>query len=137
LRARLLLALLSLYLGIELFFSFLVAPTLFSLLGTKLAGKVVARLFPFYFSLGTFTSLTAFLLSRGFSLPVRAGSFILFSLFAFETFYVEPTMSRLKLEDYSLFLKYHGFSMALNLVIILITLVLVGLLVWKGEGNER
>jgi hypothetical protein len=50
---KLLLFLNSAYLGLGAFFSFYVAPTLFKVLEKTEAGKVVERVFPVYFSLGS------------------------------------------------------------------------------------
>jgi len=130
-RARLALALLSFYLGIQVFYTFLVTPALFKLLGTETAGKVVARIFPVYFGLGALTGLLAFLLSR--SKLARFCSFVLFAVMSAEAFYLEPLMSRLKLENYELFLKYHGLSAALNLAAMAAAFTAAAYLVLKGE----
>ncbi len=121
---KLLLFINSLYLGLGAFFSFYVAPTLFRVLEKSQAGKVVEKVFPVYFSVGLVVSLLTLIL--GF----RYGKFLLLLallnslLHGVHLFYVLPTASRLKEVDYQAFMTWHGISMGINLLSLLITLVL-------------
>jgi len=135
-RDRLLLFFLSSFLGLSIFFSFFVAPTLFKVLSPHQAGSVVERIFPLYFGLATVVGLISFIFSGGLGRLYRVLSFVLLLLSAFEFFYMNPVMHELKKSNYSLFLKYHGVSMLINMVIIILSCSLVVLLILRGRGER-
>lgn len=121
----------SLYLGLGSFFSFFVAPTLFRVLERQDAGRVVEKVFPVYFSIGLVVSLISLIL--GYKLGKGVALLALFNLLlhGVHLFYVLPTADALKTVDYQAFMKWHGISMAMNLISLLITLTLCIVLMRK------
>ncbi|MFN3871231.1 MAG: DUF4149 domain-containing protein [Aquificaceae bacterium] len=119
----------SLYLGLGAFFSFFVAPTLFKVLQKEQAGTVVEKIFPVYFSIGLAVSLITSLLSFKLSKSVFYLAFINLLLHALHVFYILPKAHALKTVDYSTFMKWHGLSMGVNLLSLLLTLILCILLI--------
>lgn len=126
--SRLLLFVNSFYLGLGVFFSFYVAPTLFKVLEKEQAGRVAEKIFPVYFGIGLF--ITVFSLLSGFKLGKWVILLLTLNLLllAFQEFYVLPLSHQLKLTDYQSFMKWHGISMVLNLVSLLTVFVLCLLL---------
>jgi hypothetical protein len=124
---RFILTMLSFYLGLGSFFSFFVAPTLFRLLESSQAGKVVERVFPVYFGTGIAVFALALLLGfmsrfgKFYSLLTLTALILLLLL----EFYILPVSHSLKTTDYQAFLKYHGMSMVMNLAVLIICLLLV------------
>ncbi|MEZ0361745.1 MAG: DUF4149 domain-containing protein [Hydrogenobacter sp.] len=129
--SRFLLFLNSFYLGLGVFFSFYVAPTLFKVLEKEQAGRVVEKIFPVYFGIGLF--IMVFSLLSGFKLGKWVILLLTLNLLvlAFQEFYVLPLSHQLKLTDYQSFMKWHGISMVLNLVNLLTVFVLCLLLLRK------
>ncbi|MDW8293993.1 MAG: DUF4149 domain-containing protein [Aquificaceae bacterium] len=125
---RFLLFLNSAYLGLGSFFSFFLAPLLFRVLQREQAGSVVERVFPVYFSLGFGVSLLTLLLGfrLGKLLPLLA--LINFLLHAFHLFYILPTTHGFKSVDYDAFVRWHGISMGVNLISLLLTALICVLL---------
>ncbi|MEN3029039.1 MAG: DUF4149 domain-containing protein [Aquificaceae bacterium] len=125
---RFLLFLNSAYLGLGSFFSFFLAPTLFRVLQKEQAGSLVERVFPVYFSLGLGVSLLTFLLGfrLGRLLPLLA--FMNLLLHAFHLFYILPTTHGLKGLDYDAFIRWHGISLVVNLLSLLLTALICTLL---------
>ncbi|QWK20536.1 MAG: DUF4149 domain-containing protein [Hydrogenobacter thermophilus] len=121
--SRLLLFLNSFYLGLGAFFSFYVAPTLFRVLEKEQAGRVVEKVFPAYFGIGLVIALISLVLSlklgRWFVLLVLINLLVL----AFQEFYVLPLSHQLKLIDYQAFMRWHGISMVLNVLSLLLVFV--------------
>ncbi|MEJ5338665.1 MAG: DUF4149 domain-containing protein [Aquificaceae bacterium] len=118
----------SSYLGLGSFFSFFVAPTLFRVLQKEQAGAVVERVFPVYFGIGLVVSLATLFLGFRLGKLVAGLAFVNLMLHALHLFYVLPTAHALKPVDYSAFMKWHGISMGINLLSLLITLLLCILL---------
>ncbi len=122
---KLLLSLLSAYLGLGTFFSFVVAPTLFRVLDKAQAGGVVERLFPIYFGIGIGITLVSLLL--GFISGIGKLPYVLLVLalviLLILEFYILPVSHSLKQTDYQAFLKYHGISMAMNLALLLLVFI--------------
>ncbi|NPB07680.1 MAG: DUF4149 domain-containing protein [Aquificae bacterium] len=133
---KLILTVSSAFLGISVFFSFLVAPTLFRVLGTHQAGKVVEEIFPYYFGLATLSAVAVLILGWPLGKFFRTLASLNFLLSALEFFYMNPTMHALKRTNYELFLKYHGLSMFVNLLIILFNFVFVAIIILKGRGEK-
>jgi predicted phage tail protein len=129
---KLLLFLNSAYLGLGAFFSFYVAPTLFKVLEKTEAGKVVERVFPVYFSLGIVVMLISTLLGWKVSRSFFLLALINLLIHLVHRFYVLPTASALKIVDYSAFMKWHGISMLLNGISLLLTLVMIIILSKRG-----
>jgi len=129
---KLLLFLNSAYLGLGAFFSFYVAPTLFKVLEKTEAGKVVERVFPVYFSLGIVVMLISTLLGWKVNRSFFLLALINLLIHLVHKFYVLPTASALKAVDYSAFMKWHGISMLLNGISLLLTLVMIIILSKRG-----
>ncbi|MFN3975998.1 MAG: DUF4149 domain-containing protein [Aquificaceae bacterium] len=127
--SKFLLFLNSAYLGLGTFFSFFVAPTLFRILQKEQAGAVVEKVFPVYFSIGLVVSLITLLLSFKLSKTVFFLAFSNLLLHALHLFYILPKAHLLKPIDYNAFMKWHGASMGVNLLSLLLTFVLCVLLI--------
>lgn len=112
------------YLGLGTFFSFYLAPLLFRVLEKEYAGKVVEKVFPVYFGLGLILGLLSLIL--GFRLGKWFVIILILNLIilGFQEFYVLPLSHHLKLTDYEAFIKWHGISMVLNLIHLLLVFVL-------------
>ena len=114
--------LLSVFFGLGAFFSFHVAPTLFRVLERNQAGAVVEKIFPIYFALGLIIVALALFIGRELGRLFIILGIINLALLGLELFYIVPTMHKLKQTNYQLFMKYHGVSMLINLLILLLTL---------------
>ena len=123
--------LLSIFLGLGSFFSFYIAPTLFRVLEKEQAGAVVEKIFPVYFGLGLILVGLSVFFGRGQGKIFLILGITNLLLLGFELFFMVPTMHKLKQTNYQLFLKYHGVSMGINLLILLLTLVKAVLIIIK------
>jgi len=130
-KEKFVLFLLSGFWGLGSFFSFYVAPTLFRVLERQLAGAVVEKIFPVYFGIGIFILLVSLAVGYSFGKLFTALALANLFLLFLEEFYIIPTMHSLKQTDYNLFMKYHGVSMAVNLLILLLTFVKIVILIFK------
>ncbi len=119
------------YLGLGSFFSFFVAPTLFKVLETVQAGKVVERIFPVYFAIGFVVSIISAVVGTKVSKAYFMLAIIAALIVGMQLFFLNPYAHSLKGTNYSLFLKIHGLSMALNLLHLLLILILCYLLIKK------
>lgn len=128
---KLSLFLLSLFLGLGSFFSFYIAPTLFRVLERNQAGAVVEKIFPVYFGLGLILVALALFLGRDSGKVFIFLGVINLALLGVEFFYVVPTMHKLKQVNYQLFMRYHGVSMGINLLILLFTFIKAILIILK------
>ena len=128
---KLSLFLLSLFLGLGSFFSFYIAPTLFRVLERNQAGAVVEKIFPVYFGLGLILVTLALFLGRDSGKVFIFLGVINLALLGVEFFYVVPTMHKLKQVNYQLFMRYHGVSMGINLLILLFTFIKAILIILK------
>ncbi len=121
---KLVISILSAYVGMGLFFSFYIAPLLFRMLERDKAGSIVENIFPIYFAIGiatVFISLAiGFLSSLGKKvyLPL-AGALILLLILEF---YIVPTSHELKSTNYSAFMRFHTYSVAMNVATMLLIL---------------
>jgi len=117
-------ALLGFYLGFSTFFSFVVAPILFSVLDKSSAGEVVAKIFPLYFgSATTLLGLSALLTLKGGYKKVAYLLLVGTLIVAFQEFYILPLAEKLKSSNPSAFKVWHGISMLLNVVDMLIAAI--------------
>jgi len=118
---RFVVALLGFYLGFSTFFSFVVAPILFSVLDKSLAGEVVAKIFPLYFGSATaLLGLAAILTLKGGYKKVAYLLLVGTLTAAFQEFYILPLVEELKTAKAEVFKVWHGISMLLNVVDIFI-----------------
>lgn len=122
--AKLLLFLNAFYLGLGTFFSFYLAPLLFKVLEKEYAGRIVEKVFPVYFGLGLILGSLSLIL--GFRLGKWVVIVVILNLIilAFQEFYVLPISHHLKFTDYEAFMRWHGISMVLNLIHLLLVFVL-------------
>ncbi|GAB6065033.1 DUF4149 domain-containing protein [Aquifex pyrophilus] len=130
-KEKLVISLLSFFLGLGSFFSFYVAPTLFRVLERQQAGAVVEKVFPVYFGIGILLVLISLIIGYSFGKLFTALALANLLLLFLEEFYIVPTMHSLKQTDYNLFMKYHGISMLINLLILLLTFVKIVILILK------
>jgi len=114
--SKLLLFINAFYLGLGSFFSFYVAPTLFKVLEKGQAGKVVEKVFPIYFAIGLIVALISLLLSFNISRLLFILFLINLLILALLEFYVLPLSHSLKETNYQAFMRWHGISMGLNLI---------------------
>lgn len=128
---KLALFLISVFFGLGAFFSFYVAPTLFKVLEKNQAGAVVERVFPIYFGLGLILVAIALLVGKEVGKLFLILGITNLALLGLELFYMVPTMHKLKQVNYELFMKYHGVSMGINLLILLLTLTKAILIILK------
>jgi len=131
-------ALLGFLLGFTTFFSFVVAPVLFSVLDKKVAGNVVSHIFPTYFGSETLLyGLTTILLVKIKFRKLALISLVVTLLAALQAFGVLPLSEHLKETDYELFKMVHGISMGVNLVNILATVYLLWFLIFKADCEGK
>ena len=109
----------SMILGIMLFFSFVIAPVVFTTLDDENARKFIRRIFPFYYNVNLVISsvvlLTFFFLSK-FGIE-----FILIItitiLFAISNYYLMPLINRYRDEKQNKKFKYsHFISVVINFI---------------------
>ena len=118
-------------LGIMLFFSFVIAPTVHKFLPTAQSGPYIRRLFPIYYIINaalTLGSLIAIASLEVFNIIFYANTIILV-LFALCYFYLMPAINKQKVKTNRTFKILHGSSMVVNFIqivlLILITVVLL------------
>jgi hypothetical protein len=116
-------------LGIMLFFSFVIAPTVHKFLPRAQSGPYIRRLFPIYYIINaalTLGSLIAIASLGVFNTIFYANTIILF-LFALSYFYLMPTINKQKTKNNHKFKILHGSSVAINLIqiILLISITVV------------
>lgn len=128
---KLALFLISVFFGLGAFFSFYVAPTLFKVLEKNQAGAVVERVFPTYFGLGLILVAIALLVGKEVGKLFLILGITNLALLGLELFYIVPTLHKLKQVNYELFMKYHGISMGINLLILLLALAKAILIILK------
>ena len=118
-------------LGIMLFFSFVIAPTVHKFLPAAQSGPYNRKLFPIYYIINAVLALGSLIAiaSLGvFNIILYANTIILV-LFALCYFYLMPTINKQKVKTNRTFKILHGSSMAINFIqIILLILITVVLL---------
>ena len=118
-------------LGIMLFFSFVIAPTVHKFLPTVQSGPYIRKLFPIYYIINAALALGSLIAiaSLGVFNSIFYANTIVFVLFAFCYFYLMPTINKQKAKNNRAFKILHGSSMAVNFIqivmLILITVVLL------------
>ena len=129
-------ALLGFYLGFSTFFSFVVAPILFSVLDKSQGGKVVFHIFPLYFGSATLLlGLAAILTFKGGYRKIAYLLLVATLIAAFQEFYILPSMGELKTANPEGFKMWHGISMLLNGVDMLIAAVGLFYLIKEPRGG--
>ena len=116
-------------LGIMLFFSFVIAPTVHKFLPKAQSGSYIRRLFPIYYIINaalTLGSLIA-IASLGVFNAIFYANTIILVLFALSYFYLMPTINKQKTKNNRKFKILHAVSISINLVqiILLISITVV------------
>lgn len=115
--------LLSFYFGLGSFFSFVVAPELFSTLDKSQAGSIVEKIFPLYFGVGLGAVGVSFLIgltskmSRFLLTLIGTNLIVLLIL----EFYVLPQAHSLKVSGSPDFVKMHLISVIMSTVSLFLT----------------
>lgn len=137
------------WIGSIIFFSFIAAPTIFKTLPRETAGDVVGVIFPQYYKLGCICgalALASLFFLAGASSPdnwrlLTLGLMTLLTFFS--AFRIGPKVRKLKADFRALeegaereekqqqFSRLHGFSMILNMIVLLAGLVFLGLTALK------
>jgi len=118
-------------LGIMLFFSFVIAPTVHKFLSAAQSGPYIRRLFPFYYIINAALALGSLIAiaSLGVFNIIFYANTIILVLFALCYFYLMPAINKQKVKSNRAFKILHGSSIAINFVqIILLILITVILL---------
>lgn len=118
-------------LGIMLFFSFVIAPTVHKFLPKAQSGPYIRRLFPIYYILNAALALGSLIAiaSLGIFNAIFYANVIIFILFGLCYFYLMPTINKQKAKDNRTFKILHGTSVVINFIqIILLILITVILL---------
>lgn len=106
-------------LGVMLFFSVAVAPTIFKVLPQEWASVYVRQFFPkYYFVLGFFCVVAGFLAK---SLPLKMVAFVCAILFAISLWVLTPSVNKAKDENnIKKFNLLHTSSVTINFIILLL-----------------
>jgi hypothetical protein len=118
-------------LGIMLFFSFVIAPTVHKFLPTTQSGPYIRKLFPIYYILNAALALGSLIAIAylGVFNAIFYANVIILVLFALCYFYLMPTLNKQKTKDNRKFKIMHGISVAINIVqiflLISITIILL------------
>jgi hypothetical protein len=118
-------------LGIMLFFSFVIAPTVHKFLPTAQSGPYIRKLFPIYYILNAALALGSLIAIAylGVFNAIFYANVIILVLFALCYFYLMPTLNKQKTKDNRKFKIIHGISVAINIVqiflLISITIILL------------
>lgn len=133
------------WIGSIIFFSFVAAPAIFKMLPRETAGDLVAKIFPQYYKVGSLCGVLALLSLWSFSSgstteTSRLASLGLMTLLSFfSALRIGPSVRRLKAdlraaeegpdreEKQKQFSRLHGFSMILNMIVLLVGLIYLGL----------
>ena len=110
---------LSICLGIMIFFSFVLAPMIFKILDAENAGKFVRKIFPYYYSVNLVFLLIAIILFVIIS-SISINFYITLALaisFVFAQFILMPLINKLKDNNKEKKFKYaHGASVVINFI---------------------
>ena len=116
-------------LGIMLFFSFVIAPTVHKFLPTAQSGPYIRKLFPIYYIINSALSLGSLIaiISLGVFNAIFYANTIVLVLFVFCYFYLMPTINKQKIKNNRKFKILHGSSVAINLIqiILLISITVI------------
>tara|TARA_Y100000591_G_scaffold64945_1_gene53530 strand:+ start:31 stop:420 length:390 start_codon:yes stop_codon:yes gene_type:complete len=119
----------SIVLGVMLFFSFVVAPVIFTSLNEENARKFIRKIFPYYYSVNLFISLLIlliFIILRKFSLDFYF-ILIISILFALSNFLLMPLINKYRDNKEEKKFKYtHFISVVINFIqmILLVTILI-------------
>ena len=115
-------------LGIMLFFSFVVAPVVFTTLDEENARKFIRRIFPYYYKVNLGISLLILLillLTSNFGIKFYL-TLVVAILFAISNYLLMPMINKFRDENQDKKFKYsHAISVIFNFIQILILLVIM------------
>ena len=118
----------SIILGIMLFFSFVVAPVVFTTLDEENARKFIRRIFPYYYNVNLGISLLVLLIllfTRNFEIKFYL-ILVVAILFAISNYLLMPMINKFRDENQNKKFKYsHLISVTFNLIQILILVVIL------------
>ena len=109
-------------LGIMLFFSFVIAPTVHKFIPTAQSGPYIRKLFPIYYIINaalTLGSLIA-IASLGVFNAIFYANVVILIFFIFSYFYLMPAINKQKTKDNRKFKILHGGSMTINFIQIIL-----------------
>ena len=116
-------------LGIMLFFSFVIAPSIHKFLPTQQSGPYIRRLFPIYYIINGALALGSLIAiaSLGIFNAIFYANLIVLALFALSYFYLMPAINKQKLKTSRKFKILHGSSVAVNFaqIILLISITVI------------
>ena len=118
-------------LGMMLFFSFVIAPTVFKFLPNTQSGPYIRKLFPIYYIINAVLALGSLIAiaSLGVFNIIFYANTIILVLFALCYFYLMPAINKQKAKTNRAFKILHGSSIIINFIqIILLILITVILL---------
>ena len=118
----------SIILGIMLFFSFVVAPVVFTTLDEENARKFIRRIFPYYYKVNLGISLLILLIllfTNNFEIKFYL-ILVVAILFAISNYLLKPMINKFRDENQDKKFKYsHSISVIFNFIQILILLVIM------------
>ena len=109
-------------LGIMLFFSFVIAPTVHKFLPKKVSGSYIRKIFPIYYILNGFFALGSILAIAylGVFNAIFYANVVILVFFIFSYFYLMPAINKQKTKDNRKFKILHGGSMTINFIQIIL-----------------
>ena len=109
-------------LGIMLFFSFVIAPTVHKFLPKTESGPYIRKIFPVYYILNGFFALGSILAIAylGVFNAIFYANVVILLFFIFSYFYLMPAINKQKTKDNRKFKILHGGSMTINFIQIIL-----------------
>jgi hypothetical protein len=109
-------------LGVMLFFSFVIAPTVHKFLPKAESGPYIRKIFPIYYILNGFLALGSLLAIAylGVFNAIFYANIVILVLFVFSYFYLMPAINKQKTKDNSKFKILHGSSVVINFIQIIL-----------------
>ena len=118
----------SIILGIMLFFSFVVAPVVFTTLDEENARKFIRKIFPYYYNVNLGISLLVLLIllfTRNFEIKFYL-ILVVAILFAISNYLLMPMINKFRDENQGKKFKYsHSISVIFNFIQILILVIIL------------
>jgi hypothetical protein len=117
-------------LGVMIFFSFIITPTIFKFLPSVQAGQYVRKIFPIYYIFnGSIVLISGIAIAcLGVFNPIFYCNVIIFLLFIVSYFYLMPEINKAKGKNNKKFKILHNASVVVNIIQILLLAYLTFLL---------
>ena len=117
-------------LGIMLFFSFVIAPTVHKFLPKTESGPYIRKIFPIYYILNGFFALGSILAIAylGVFNAIFYANLVILIIFILSYFYLMPSINKIKFKNSSKFKILHGGSIILNIIQIFLLITITFLL---------